>query len=198
MAVRQGPQCGNLCFSQISFWIVPFIAVPLTVDIVRDPVVDLGRTTTLQCLVIGYPTPSITWIRQSDNSIITTNSKWVPSTHTLCWNFNLKIPLSTRTFQSEYYNRIKLQKKIVVESDLFLIPPIWLINLWKDTRYCVNLSSVPLALTNAKKRQQANSENCGLPPGNRFDLEKGQGHGMVPMKRACDKYHACQISMLCH
>ena len=25
---------------------------------------------------------------------------------------------------------------------------------------------------------------------------KGQGHGMVPIERACHKDHACQISML--
>ena len=47
---------------------------------------------------------------------------------------------------------------------------------------------------------KANSESCGPPPGNNFDLEvcKGQGHGMVPNYRACHKDHACQISMLYH
>ena len=45
---------------------------------------------------------------------------------------------------------------------------------------------------------QANSENCGSPPGNKFDLEVGQGHGMVQIERACHKDHACQISMLYH
>ena len=45
---------------------------------------------------------------------------------------------------------------------------------------------------------QANSENCGPPPGNNFDLEVGQGHGMVQIERAFHKDHACQISMLYH
>ena len=52
------------------------------------------------------------------------------------------------------------------------------------------------------KIPQANSENCGPPRGNKFDFEKvkgeGQGHGMVPIERACHKYHACQVSMLYH
>ena len=47
-------------------------------------------------------------------------------------------------------------------------------------------------------RIQANSENCGPPPGNNFDLEVGQGHGMVPNERACHRDYACQISMLYH
>ena len=46
--------------------------------------------------------------------------------------------------------------------------------------------------------EQANSGNCGSPPGNNFDLEVGQGHCMVPIERACHKDHACQISMLYH
>ena len=58
--------------------------------------------------------------------------------------------------------------------------------------------------------KQANSENCGPPPGNnfdvevgqfdvevgQFDVEVGQCHCMVPIERACHKYHACQISIL--
>ena len=44
--------------------------------------------------------------------------------------------------------------------------------------------------------KQRNYENCGPPSGNKFDLEKGQGHNMVPTERACHKDHACQISML--
>ena len=44
--------------------------------------------------------------------------------------------------------------------------------------------------------KQANSENCGPPPGNNFDLEVG--HGIVSIERACHKDHACQISMLYH
>ena len=46
--------------------------------------------------------------------------------------------------------------------------------------------------------EQANSENCGPLPGNNFDIEVGQGHGMVQKERACHKDHVCQISMLYH
>ena len=47
---------------------------------------------------------------------------------------------------------------------------------------------------------KANSENCVPLQRNKSDIEKvkGQGHGMVQMKRACHKDHACQISMLYH
>ena len=33
--------------------------------------------------------------------------------------------------------------------------------------------------------EQANSENCGPPPGNKFELEvgQGQGHNMVPIEK---------------
>ena len=57
--------------------------------------------------------------------------------------------------------------------------------------------------------KQANSENRGPPRGNKFDLKRSkgkfdfekvkgqdQGHGILPMERACHKDHACQISML--
>ena len=58
------------------------------------------------------------------------------------------------------------------------------------------------AFTFAYDIKQANSENCGPPHGNKFDLEKvkgeGQGHSMVPIERACHKDHACQVSMLYH
>ena len=46
---------------------------------------------------------------------------------------------------------------------------------------------------------QANSENCGPPARQQiwpWKKVKGQGHGMVPIERACHKDHACQISML--
>ena len=39
--------------------------------------------------------------------------------------------------------------------------------------------------------KQANSKNCGRPSGNNFDLEVGQGHGMVPIERTCHKDHGC-------
>ena len=41
-------------------------------------------------------------------------------------------------------------------------------------------------------------ENCGPRAATNLTLKKvkGQGHGMVPIERACHKDHACQISML--
>ena len=39
------------------------------------------------------------------------------------------------------------------------------------------------------QKQQANSENCGPPPSNNFDIEVGQGHKMVQIERACHKDH---------
>ena len=48
--------------------------------------------------------------------------------------------------------------------------------------------------------KQANSKNCGPPPGNKLDLQVGQSQGyhMVPIEMACHKDHECQISMLYH
>ena len=47
-------------------------------------------------------------------------------------------------------------------------------------------------------RTQVNSENCGPPRGNKFDLEMRHVHSMVLFERACQKDHACLISILYH
>ena len=67
----------------------------------------------------------------------------------------------------------------------------------------IKVKVINISIIEEKKLSaQANSDTCGPPPGNKFDLEmvKGQGHGhrMVPIERACHNDHACQVSMLYH